>query len=41
MTALKGFRVVDFTQDIYPAATQVLAEHGAEVIKIERLRGVI
>jgi len=37
---LEGFKVVDFTHVVAgPHATKILAEHGAEVIKIEPLYG--
>lgn len=37
---LEGFKVVDFTHVVAgPHATKILAEHGAEVIKIEPLHG--
>ena len=37
---LEGFKVVDFTHVVAgPHATKIMAEHGAEVIKIEPLKG--
>ena len=37
---LDGFKVVDFTHVVAgPHCTKLLAEHGAEVIKIEPLGG--